>query len=203
MSLGTSSSFTFALALGLLWSTLGGAATTKPGPRKDPMLTELESESADVRRAAVEKIVGSQRETSQKVADLLTKYLAAPGREGTAKDLILLLGKLRAVDHVPLLVRALTFKVFYRNTKRPQTIEDLYPAVQALADIGGPAIDPVLARMQHEDGEEVQRTGAAVLRAILGASRAKLILESAIQSTRSRETKARLTQAVKLLKELP
>jgi hypothetical protein len=200
-SLGISPSV--ALVLGLLWSTHGQAATTKPGPGKEPMFAELESESAENRRGAAEKILAARLEVGQQVGDLLVKYLAVPDREGTAKDLMLLLGKLRATEQIPLLVRSLTFKAFYRSTKRPQTVEDLYPAVQALADIGAPAIDAVLARIEHEDDEEVHRVAAAVLRGILGAPRAKLILDNAVRTNRAPEVKSRLTKAVKLLQELP
>lgn len=167
------------------------------------MSHELEAESPDERRAAVAQILGARTGENQKVADLLAKYLAVPDRLGTAKDLILLLGKLRAVEHLPLLVQAQTVKVFYRATKRPQTIEDLYPAVQALIDIGSPAIDPVLERARRDDDEEAQRTAAAVLRGILGLSRATLILDEAIQTAPSTQAKDRLKKARLQLQKLP
>ena len=117
--------------------------------------------------------------------------------------MMLLLGKLHAAEHVPLLVRSLTFKVFYRSTKRPQTIEDLYPAVQALADIGAPALDPVLDRLSHEDDEELERTGGAVLRDVLGMPRATLILNGAIHSATDAKVKQRLAKVLRAMQDLP
>ena len=170
---------------------------------KDAVLQELASESADDRRAAIAKILAGRRENNQQIADLLAKYLAVPERKGTAKDLILLLGKLRAAEHVPLLVRALTFKVFYRETKRPQTIEDLYPAVRALVDIGAPALDPVLDRLSQEGDEELERTGGAVLRDVLGMPRATLILNGAIHAATDAKVKQRLSKALRAMQDLP
>ena len=167
------------------------------------MLLELESESADDRRAAIAKILACRQVSNQEIADLLTKYLAVPERKGTAKDMMLLLGKLHAAEHVPLLVRSLTFKVFYRSTKRPQTIEDLYPAVQALADIGAPALDPVLDRLSREDDEELERTGGAVLRDVLGMPRATLILNGAIHSATDAKVKQRLARVLRAMQDLP
>ena len=191
----------------LLVSLQLGRASASPAQNhetgKDAMLKELESESADDRRAAIAKILAGRRESNQQIADLLAKYLAVPERKGTAKDLILLLGKLRAAEQVPLLVRALTFKVFYRETKRPQTIEDLYPAVQALADIGAPALDPVLDRLSQEGDEELERTGGAVLRDVLGMPRATLILNGAIHAATDAKVKQRLAKALRAMQDLP
>jgi hypothetical protein len=193
----------FALVLAMLACRQSNARSAAPAARKEAMSAELESESIDDRRVAVAKILEARTQQNQQIADLLAKYLADPSREGTAKDLIVLLGKLRAVEQLPILVRSLTFKVFYRNTKRPQTIEDLYPAVQALTDLGAPAIDPVLERIMREDQEDVARTGAAVLRNVLGLSRAVLILDQAIQTAPSDEARDRLRRAERLMRELP
>lgn len=203
MSRGTSSRIVFALVLAMLACRQSNARSAAPAARKEAMSAELESESIDDRRVAVAKILEARTQQNQQIADLLAKYLADPSREGTAKDLIVLLGKLRAVEQLPILVRSLTFKVFYRNTKRPQTIEDLYPAVQALTDLGAPAIDPVLERIMREDQEDVARTGAAVLRNVLGLSRAVLILDQAIQTAPSDEARDRLRRAERLMRELP
>ena len=180
-----------------------GSPARSQAPSENVALQLLESESADDRRAAIAKIVAERQASNQQIADLLAKYLAAPERNATAKDMMLLLGKLHAAEHVPLLVRWLTFKVFYRSTKRPQTIEDLYPAVQALADIGAPALDPVLDRLSHEDDQELERTGAAVLRDVLGMPRATLILDGAIRSTTDARIRQRLTRALRAMQTLP
>ena len=167
------------------------------------MFDQLEAESPDERHAAASKLIDARREQEQQIADLLAKILAVPDREGTARDLILLLGKLRASEQVPILVRSLTFQVFYRASKRPQSTEDLFPAVQALIDIGTPALDPVLERLQHEGGDDVQRAGSAVLRGILGLQRAKLVIAGLAQTARTSEIRERLRKAERVMQELP
>jgi hypothetical protein len=192
-----------ALGLGLLACKPGHATLAQQQSGKAVRLEELAAEAPETRQAAVSQILEARRAQNQRIADLLGKVLALPDREGTARDLILLLGKLRAAEQVPLLVRSLTLQVFYRASKRPQTTEDLFPAVQALTDIGAPAIDPVLERLQHEDGVDLQRAGTAVLRGILGPARAKLVLDDLARSAKSNDVRQRLKKAVLVMHELP
>ena len=204
MSLGISSKHLSALLLLVLFSCRqGNAAPTEQRSTKAVMFGQLEAESPEERRAAAAKIVDMRRAQEQQIADLLAKVLAVPDREGTAKDLILLLGKLHATEQVPILVQSLTFQVFYRASKRPQTTEDLFPAVQALIDIGTPALDPVIERLQSESGGDVQRAGTAVLRGILGLQRAKLVMAGLVHAARTSEIRERLRRAERVMQELP
>jgi hypothetical protein len=124
------------------------------------MNIELESESPEVRLKASVAVVASRDSTIRELEALARKYLAADERRGTVKDLMLLMGRLRASECVEFLVSQLTFEVYYKETKRPQTTKDLYPAVQALIDIGSPAVAPTLLRLASEDGEVLQRCGS-------------------------------------------
>jgi hypothetical protein len=171
--------------------------------REDNVYTQLESESPEARAAASAEILSRQRADHEKVAAVVAKYAAEEGRGGTVKDSMLLLGKLRAAEHVPLLVRYLTFEVFYKNTKRPQTTEDLYPAVQALVDIGAPALRPVLERASKEDSETVQRTAAAVLRGVLGRAWATAVLSEEIRSAAQSQVKEKLERVLRQVQTLP
>jgi len=163
------------------------------------MFDGLESESLEIRQAASAAIFQSYQVDRQKVAVVVEKYLPVNGREGTVRDSILLLGKLRAAEYAPLLARHLTFEAYYKNTKRPQTTEDLYPAVAALIDIGSPAVTPVLERLKREDGEVLERTGAAVLHGVLGSKWATVILEYELRAADQQDVRERLQRLLQRL----
>jgi hypothetical protein len=163
------------------------------------MLTELDSEDVATRQAAMAAILKARQEGDNEIATLLEQRVQAPDRQGTVKDCMLLLGRLHATVHVPLLVNHLTFEAFYKNTKRPQTLEDLHPAIPALIDMGSPSIQPVLDRVEAEDGEILQRAGAAVLRGVLGKRRAILIVEDE-QKRAPPPAQARLARVLEFLR---
>jgi HEAT repeat protein len=185
----------------LIW--MGIARTGASMPIDDQTYRQLESDSAQTRDTAIAKVLAERRADVKKIADLFVKYHADDHRKGTAKDAMLLLGKLRAAEYVPLLVENLTFQVFYLETNRPQTTEDLYPAVKALIEIGSPAASPVLERLKKEDGEALERTGATVLRDVLGAKWAVAVLEFEIANAAPGLVPARLRQVLQTLKTLP
>ena len=168
------------------------------------MFAGLESESPTVRaQASAEALARRQPDDIAAILAIVEKYLSDEARQGTVKDNMLLLGKLRAVQAVPLLVRNLTYEVFYKRTKRLQSTEDLYPAVQALIDIGQPSVRPVLARLAVEGGETLEKNGATTLHRILGRSGARELLLSEIAAARDEQTQARLRKVITVLDQLP
>jgi HEAT repeat protein len=167
------------------------------------VMEQLESEDQNVRALAVAELLKQRHADVAAVLAIVEKYLPDPVRGGTVKDAMLLLGELRAVEAVPLLVRCLTYEVYYKNTKRPQTADDLYPAVRALSDIGSPAIEPVLERVAGADDPEVHRAAAAALRGILGQRRAHAILLQEAQANASAPARQRLRAAAAILDQLP
>jgi HEAT repeat protein len=201
ISLGISNKIVVAgVAFGMICASFG-AQTRKSGGNR--MYIELESESPEIRAKASEQVLAGRKADIGAVLKVVEKYLGDDSRRGTVKDNMLLLGKLRAVEAVGLLVRNLTFEVFYKNTKRPQTIEDLYPAVQALIDTGTPSLGPVLERLAAEDDELLHRTGAAVLLGILGRSHARALLKEEMGSAKSVSAQVRLRKVGTLLETLP
>jgi hypothetical protein len=163
------------------------------------MNIELESESPEVRLKAGAAVVAARDSTIRELEASARKYLAAEERRGTVKDLMLLMGRLRASECVEFLVSQLTFEVYYKETKRPQTTKDLYPAVQALIDIGSPAVAPTLRRLASEDGEVLQRCGGTVLREVLGPELARQALELERARTEDAQVKGRLERVAGLL----
>jgi hypothetical protein len=164
---------------------------------------DLTSENPDIRKTAAEEVLATRKDDAGHILELAEKHVALGTRNGTVKDLMLLLGRLHAAEAVPFLVRNLTYEVFYKETKRLQTLPDLCPAVQALADIGSPALDPVLERAKAEDAESIHRAAAWVWRTVLGADRAEALLSREIAKASDPAVQARLRHVHAQLALLP
>ena len=166
-------------------------------------MMELDSESPEIRARVSAEILKRRDADIDALMQLLESKLAGADRQGTVKDVMLLLGKLRAVQAVPLLVRNLTYEAFYKNTKRPQTTGDLYPAVNALIDIGSPSLHPVLERLRSEDDPIVTRTGAVVIRGVLGERLASAMVKEEAGHERAADRKRRLEAVAKAINDVP
>ena len=175
--------------------------TTNLQKVSNAMADQLADESESVRKGAAAEILKSRQAEIQRLITIVERGVAND-RKAAVRDGMLLLGQLRAVEAVPMLVQRLTFQVPYLAT-RPQPIEDLCPAVQALIDIGSPSLRPVLERIEGEDGDILQRAGAAVFRGVLGETWAMTQLESRIRSGATGVRTDRLRQVVEKLAQLP
>jgi hypothetical protein len=162
---------------------------------------ELDSESPEVRAHASAEILKRRDADIDALMQLLQRKLAGDDRQGTVKDVMLLLGKLRAVRAVPILVHNLKYEVFYKNTKRPQTTEDLYPAVNALIDIGSPSLNPILERLRREDDAIVTKAGVAVIRGVLGERLASALVKEEAGAEQSPDRKRRLETVARAIQE--
>ena len=163
---------------------------------------ELDSESPEVRARASSDILQRREAEIDVLMQLLERRLVNDDRQGTVKDVMLVLGKLRASRAVPLLVRNLTYEAFYKNTKRPQTTEDLYPAVAALIEIGSPSLKAVLERVTNESDPTVTRTAAAVIHGVLGGRWASSWLKEEASTERLGDRKRRLEAVGHAIEEL-
>jgi hypothetical protein len=174
------------------------------GTGRRPVFAQLESESPEARAAASSELLAHPRpENIPEIIRIVEKYLPDPERQGTVKDSMLLLGRFKAIEAIPLLVRNLTYEVFYKNTKRPQPPSDLFPAVQALIDIGAPSVRPVMGRLSAEDGEKLALAGASVLRGILGLDAARALLRKEIDGAADGPTRTRLQAVVHFVETAP
>jgi hypothetical protein len=169
--------------------------------KEKKMYLDLESESPEVRAAAASAIIEGRREDASQVALVVEKYLTA-SRPATVRDSMLLLGKLRASEYVALLVRNLTFHVSYKDKKRPPGAGDT-PAIQALIDIGAPALKPVLERASAEDDVAVHAAAAAVFEGVLGRPWAAALFAEQIRAAQRPEVRRRVEEIVRQLDLLP
>lgn len=112
--------------------------------------------------------IQNRRDLVVEIEGIAKEFVVDRTRFGSAKSAISLLGELQAIESVPFLVENLTFKVFYKRTKRLQTIDDLYPCAGALVKIGLPSIDALFARIEGTDNETAMRVAAFVVARVLG-----------------------------------
>lgn len=160
-------------------------------------VAELRSERPESREAAARSVLDDRRRLVADLQRIVRETVGDEARRGTARDAIVLLGQLRAVESAPLLVENLDFKVFYKDVKRPQPPEDLYPCVGALIEIGMPAIEPVLRRAGMSDDEDVLRNTAYVVKKILGRKLALALLNDRGQlSAAERQRMERVREVV-------
>jgi len=178
----------------ILVSSLGlvAAGTVRNFTMSD--ITKLESEDRRTREAAARELLQERGQLIKELQRIVKHYISDPQRKGTTKTAIILLGNLRAVECVPLLAENLTFFVFYKDVKRPQTIEDRFPCVGALIEIGIPCLDPVLETVQNSDDETVIRSGAYVVSRIVGPELALALIHKRMEGEKDASRQKRLSR---------
>lgn len=195
------------IRLGLLWIAISPAAML--GAQQMDWLNGLRSDNQAEREVAANSIIreheqlsgSDQRQLVRRIEALVTEFVQTPGRAGSAKTAMLLLGKLKSAPSVPLLVENLTFEVFYKSSKRPQPPEDLYPAATALIMIGEPSVGPILERVRKTDDAAVTRASAAVLRGVLGPELAGTKVVAEMQMVSDTAEKRRLAGLVRAIQQ--
>ena len=162
-------------------------------------MARLRSSKKTERDRAAQSILRHKQEMVTEIRKIVTELVHDKRRKGTVKDAIVLLGNFRDAESVPLLVEHLTFEVFYKQRKRPQTIEDRFPCVGALIEIGLPSIDGVLEKAQVDGSDWIARCGATVIARVLGVKWAVAYLEDRIQQQTEPARRERLARLLKYL----
>lgn len=165
------------------------------------VFAKLRSVDPAVRDAATTEIMAARKETIRKCEDIVRDSIKEEDRRGTAATSILLLGKLRSQESAPLLVEYLTFEVFYKETKRPQTLEDRHPCVKALIEIGIPSVDLVLDKATKSQEARVIECSSKVLRGVLGDDIAKAYVERRMARDSQIAGKDALSRILKALQQ--
>ena len=165
------------------------------------VFAKLRSTDPAIRDAATAEIMAARKEMIRKCEEIVRDSIIDENRKGTATTSILLLGKLRSQESVPLLVEHLTFEVFYKDTKRPQTVEDRHPCVRALIEIGVPSVDLVVDKAKKSQDEKVIRCSSTVLRGVFGEDIAKAYVERRIARDSGASEKEGLLRILKALQQ--
>ena len=123
---------------------------------------KLRSEDLADRETMAGLVEQCRLNTIENLESNIRDFIGDGSRNGTVKTSIILLGRLRAVEAVPLLVEHLTFSVFYKQVKRTQLWDEGYPCIQALSDIGFVSLDPILKQAEQTDDKDYLRCAQRV-----------------------------------------
>jgi hypothetical protein len=162
--------------------------------------TDLESDLPAVRKSAARALLSHRNVSHAHLRALAEKHIAGP-KHGTAKDIILLLGKLNSTESIGWLIDHIDFNVFYKEVKRPQTWADRLPAAQALIDIGLPSIGPVLARAESDHRANFASAAAAVLIGILSERGAARRISAEIAASSAQPVKEALGKVLAAVRD--
>ncbi len=179
----------------VFWALAPISASSDAGKRSTDLEFLLSSEDATVREEAVQVVVSKHRQFAATMQELATLFLDDPEKVGMAATAIRLLGEIRSDTSVPLLVNHLTFRVFYKETKRTQGPDDLYPCVGALIAIGLPSLDPLLKKVAATDDELFLRNAAVVIERMLGPTVGAAYLQERIEREPNADRQRRLRKA--------
>jgi hypothetical protein len=197
-----------------LHERLGGDLPPPPMPRFGAPLAEPPALSAKPATATVHAEVSAlswpklelreeaaaaiRNEREQLIRELIAvaRQASGPSEWHDGKYLaILLLGDYRATEAAPLLVE----NILYRN---PRSLDEderttasgvCYPAADALAKIGMPAIDPVIAKLGSVAEENQQRRNCCwIIREVLGERLGRAKLQIAIEEAKDAAVKQNL-----------
>jgi hypothetical protein len=143
-----------------------------PGPPTRPPRTPHEQRKivdthAEERRHEIERLL--------KIAD---ETINRPGRRAEADIAIRLLGRMRAAEAVDFLIENLSFKgqADWMAVSGPASLEEGLPCVYALAEIGLPALQPLVRKAESTEADITHMHVAMTLRRSLGAEHATLYL---------------------------
>ena len=159
-------------------------------------LAQLISKNYLEREKASQTVLESRRSVITELERIVKKFTVDDTRAGTAKTAIVLLGKLRSSESVPLLSEKLDFEAFYKSTKRPQPPEDLYPCVGALSVIGKPSIPAMIKNIESHRDEKVRKLSAIVILNVEGHDLARVVVSKAMEKQKDPEKKANLEKSL-------
>jgi len=161
------------LALVVIASVFGLLVARTKHEEMQTLLVQLRSDDINQRENAAKALLARKQDVLKnpgaiiQIENIVREFADNEQRRGTAKTAIGLLGDLQSSGSIPLLVDHLTLRVFYKETKRIQPKEDLFPSVGALIKIGQPSVDPVLSRAEGTDDEQIGQCAAYVVTRVL------------------------------------
>jgi len=148
------------------------------------LLSQVDSQRADLARALIEHLETSDSEAVQAGA-------------------IYLIGRHRLAEGVGALIQRIDFEPKGPPIREPEPLWERYPAMEALIHIGRPSV-PAAAELLAADDADLRRDLAAkVVRYAEDAKVARFVLEQAHAGERDPARKARLQDGLARLDKLP
>jgi hypothetical protein len=166
-----------------------GEFAAHPYTMRVPRFADFDGHTPDL-------VYASIRTYEEMVADLIRQ--ARTVRNASGKSMLFyMLGNLHTTAAIPTLLSNIDFDVAGLG-KRGDDLR-AYPAAEELIRIGSAVVDPIVAALGEEKDETRRKLMVGVLRHVLGADTAEVVLQNALHSSRG-DVKQRLELAKGLLK---
>ena len=181
--------------------TAAAATNSKPGQQEISMQIErLRSEERRTRDRAVDAILQDRLGTVEKLIPLIDPDNATQYSDQTRCAAAYLLGKLRAVEAVPVLSRALADEPGPK--KRADISRYDAPVWTALVRIGRPAVPAMIENIETSDHRILRKKSLDVLNHVLGGKRRLLELLAKLEKrTDDKQTRRRLQECITRVRE--
>jgi hypothetical protein len=160
------------------------------------MITRLRSEYLKDRKDIEQLILQDRQRLVEELQQIVRQFAADERRQEIAKTAILMLGKLRAVEAVPLLVEYLVLPPVERPPGTRQLVppQVAHPSVGALIEIGSPCLQPLLKKVEESDDRGTLILAAVVVNQILGPDLAVAAVKLRLKQPKDDKVRERLLQ---------
>ena len=152
------------------------------------------------RRAAYKQIMADREQVVHDMLQILREYSAPFVDEDPRLLAVQILGAFRSVEAVPWMLKNIDFYPPQDETAlRP--LYEMYPCVSALIKIGKPASMAVLKQLEKDTNLQRVKLLCLTMEKIEGKKVCVFMLGEAIGSTQEKETRQRLTKALRTIDE--
>jgi hypothetical protein len=146
---------------------------------KPDLAARIVNSDSDVRRRAYREVLEQREQTIQQALAVLQEEGVDKRMNGRLHLAIDLLGAFRASEAVEPLIKLLTYipDGFYQHEDLPPQAH--HPATLALRDIGVPALEPLVGRIQSTGSDQERRLAAFAIMLVEGAEHGAFRLRKA------------------------
>jgi hypothetical protein len=159
------------------------------------MITRLRSEYLKDRKDVEQLILQDRQRLVAELQQIVREFAADEKNQEIAKTAIVLLGKLRAVEAVPLLVEHFQMRTPVSQQSgvvSPMRSPLENPAVGALIEIGSPCLQPLLKKVEESDDRGTLILAAVVVNQILGPDLAVAAVRLRLKQPKDDKVRERL-----------
>jgi len=187
---------TAAVTAGII--VLAAAAAPNSGPKQEGTVSNignLSSKEPRTRDAAVDAILEDELTTVKKLIRLIDPANAAQYSDETRCAAAYVLGRLRAVQAIPVLSRALADEPGRKMRSRISRYDA--PVWNALVKIGRPAVPAMIANLETSDHRALRLKSLDVLNHVLGGKRRLLELLAKLEKrAEDKEIRRRIGECI-------
>lgn len=168
-------------------------AQEKPEQDWRKMLARLRSDDQKDRKEIGQLILQDRQRLVAELQQIVREFAADEKKQEIARPAIVLLGKLRAVEAVPVLVEHLNLPpVTLPGAPRLISPIEANPSVGALIEIGSPCLQPLLMKVEESDDRGTLIQAALVLNQVLGPDLAVAAVKLRLEQQKDAKVRQRL-----------